>query len=173
MKSLLQTVSFAAICACTPVQMAQPSNVLIDMGQIETFSDGRCFANDISPAVIETVTIQEIESPEVRNEAGQVIRPAAFRTVKRQQIVRERAGIRFETVCPQNYTVERVSTLQRALKARGFYNGPISGTLDPATGAAIQQFQRLGGPDTVLLSIDTARKLGVIAFDRAALEAGE
>ena len=172
MKSFLLPSSFAVICACVPVQMTQPSNVLIDMGQIETANDGRCYANDISPAVIETVIIQEIENPEVRDANGQVTRPAAFRTVNRQQIVRERVGIRFETVCPQNYTIERVSTLQRALKARGFYNGPISGTLDRATGFAIQQFQRTDGPDTVLLSIATARKLGVVAFDRATLDAG-
>ena len=52
--------------------MTQPSNVLIDMGQIETANDGRCYANDISQAVIETVIIQEIESPEVRDANGQV-----------------------------------------------------------------------------------------------------
>ena len=75
MKSFLLPVSFTLICACVPVQMTQPSNVLIDMGQIETANDGRCYANDISPAVIETVIIQEIESPEVRDANGQVTPP--------------------------------------------------------------------------------------------------
>lgn len=171
MKSTL-AISLAVLAACTPAQVTQPSNVLIDMGQIETRGDGRCFAKDISPAVIETVTTQEVEIPEVRNDDGVVTRPATFRTVTRQQIVRERADIRFETLCPQNYTADRVRTLQRALKVRGFYDGPITGTLDRATGFAIQNFQRDGGPDTVLLSIETARKLGVVAFDRETLEKG-
>ncbi len=109
-----------AMVACDNAPASQPGNVLIDMGQIETHNDGRCFAKDISPAVIETVTLQEIETEAVRDETGAIIRPALFRTVTRQQILRERADIRFETVCPQNYTAERVSTLQRALKAHGF-----------------------------------------------------
>lgn len=168
MKSSL-ALSIALLAACAPAPVTQPINVLIDMGQIETRGDGRCFAKDISPAVIETVTTHEIETPETRDPSGIVTRPAMFRTVTRQQIVRERADIRFETLCPQNYTTERVSTLQRALKARGFYDGPITGTLDRATGFAIQNFQRESGPDTVLLSIETARKLGVVAFDRVTL----
>ncbi len=172
MKPLLLVLPILAVCACTPVATQQPANVLIDMGQIETRSDGRCFAKDISPAVIETVTTHELENAEVRDASGAIIRPATFRTVSRQQIVRERADIRFETVCPQNYTAERVSTLQRALKARGFYDGAITGTLDRATGFAIQRFQREDGPDTVLLAIETARKLGVVAFSRTALSNG-
>lgn len=169
MKPFLFALPFAALCACVTPPVSQPSNVLIDMGQIETRSDGRCFAKDISPAVIETVTTHELENQEVRADDGTVIRPATFRTIARQQIVRERADIRFETVCPQNYTDERVRTLQRALKARGFYAGEINGTLDRATGFAIQRFQREDGPDTVLLAIETARKLGVVAFDRDVL----
>lgn len=172
MKFLFLVIPVAALSACTPAPVAQPRNVLIDMGQIETRSDGRCFAKDISPAVIETVTTHELENPEVRDASGVVTSPATFRTVARQQIVRERSDIRFETVCPQNYTAERVQTLQRALKARGFYDGEITGTLDRATGFAIQRFQRIDGPDTVMLSIETARSLGVVAFDRATLDEG-
>jgi len=102
---------------------------------------------------------------EQRDESGVVTVPAAFRTMVRQQIVRERSEIRFETICPQNYSQDLVSTLQRALKARGFYTGPISGILDETTGTAIQRFQRQDGRDTPLLAIETARKLGVVAFD--------
>lgn len=172
MKPPLLTFPLLAIMACTPSASTQPKNVLNDMGRIETGSDGRCYAKDISPAVIETVTTQVLETAAKRDEQGLVIRPATFRTITRQQMVRERADIRFETVCPQNYTAERVKTLQRALKARGVYLGEINGILDRATGFAIQRFQREGGPDSVLLSTEAARKLGVIAFDRAALDAG-
>ncbi len=165
-------IPFLILAGCVAAPTNQPNNVLIDMGQIDTQSDGRCFAKDTQPAVIETVTIQEIDQPELRGPDGAVIRPASFRTITRQQIVRERNEIRFETVCPQNYSVEFVSTLQRALKARGLYNGFITGTLDQNTGASIQAFQRDDGPDTPLLAIDTARKLGIVALSRDALNAG-
>ncbi len=165
-------IPFLALGACASATAPAPDNVFIDMGQIETDATGRCFAKDTSPAVIETVTIQEIELPEVRDTNGPVIRPATFRTITRQQIVRERAEIRFETVCPQNYSAILVATLQRALKARGFYAGQISGTLDMQTGVAIQKFQRVDGLDTPLLSLDTARLLGLVALSKDTLNAG-
>lgn len=108
-------VPFLALAACVAAPVA-PDNVLIDMGQIETATDGRCFANDVASAVIETVTIQEVDQPELRDADGTITRPASFRTITRQQIVRERTDIRFETICPQNYTAEFVTTLQWALK---------------------------------------------------------
>ena len=171
MKPLIYATAIGALFACAPASM-QPKNVLIDVGQIETRRDGRCFANDTSPAVIQTVRVQEIERAEVRDAAGALVSPATFRTVIRQQIVQERAPIRFETVCPQNYTRDFVATLQRALTVRGVYTGPISGNLDDATGTATRVFQRRDGPDSVLLSLETARKLGIVAFDRGALDEG-
>ena len=166
-------IPFLALGACTPAVAPAPPNVLIDMGQIETQANGRCIANDTSPAVIETVTIQEIELPELRDANGTVTRPATFRTITRQQIVRERAEIRFETLCPQNYSAELVATLQRALKARGFYTEQISGTLDLQTGAAIQSFQRISGLDSPLLALETARQLGIVALSKDSLVTGQ
>ncbi|MDG1868755.1 MAG: hypothetical protein P8J00_13645 [Yoonia sp.] len=69
----------------------------------------------MASAVIETVTIQEVDQPELRDADGTITRPASFRTITRQQIVRERTDIRFETICPQNYTAEFVTTLRWAL----------------------------------------------------------
>lgn len=160
-------IPLLALVACAPVTAPAPANVLIDMGQIETETNGRCFAKDVAPAVIETVTIQEIDTPEIRNADGVVTSPASFRTVTRQQIIQERRDIRFETVCPQTYSAELVSTLQRALKARAFYAGQITGTLDAQTGTAIQRFQRQDGLDSPLLSLETARKLGLVALPRS------
>lgn len=130
-------IPFLVLGACRSAVAPAPNNVLIIMAPIETQANGRCIANDTSPTVIETVTIQEIELPELRAANSTVTRPATFRTITRQQIVRERAEIRFETVCPQNYSAELVAKLQRALKARGYYAVQINGTLDLQTGAAI------------------------------------
>lgn len=160
--------ALTAIGACSPPTVA-PDNVQVDMGQIETSLSGKCYATDTAPAIIETVTVQEIDTPEVRNDQGVVIQPASFRTVTRQNIVRDRQDIRFETVCPPVYTSEFVATLQRALAVRGIYAGQINGLLDATTSSAIQRFQRTDGPDTGLLSIETARKLGLVALDRSTL----
>ena len=165
---IIPAVGIAGLMACTPPQIA-PDNVLIDMGQITTSASGKCFGTDTTPAVIETVTVQEIAVPEVRNADGVVTQPETFRTVTQQNILRERAEIRFETVCPPAYTREFVSTLQRALTVRGFYAGAITGTLDAQTNAAVRKFQRRDGPDTGLLTLQTARKLGIVAQDRSTL----
>lgn len=63
--------------ACAPPQ-THPDNVAIDMGNIRTTLSGKCFANDVTPAIIETVTVQEIATPEERNADGTVARPATF-----------------------------------------------------------------------------------------------
>lgn len=131
---------------------------------IETDAQGRCFGRDITPAVIETVTAQELDRPAVLDAAGTVTAPAAYRTVTRQQIVRDRSEVQFETLCPPAFTHDLVATLQRALTARGFYRGPINGILDAATGRAVQDFQRSNGPDSPLLSIEAARRLGLVAL---------
>ena len=148
--------------------MAPPPNVSVDMGEITTTGDGRCFATDTTPAVIETVTVQEIATPEARNADGVVVRPAVFRTVVRQNIVRDRQVVRFETVCPPVYTPQFVASLQRALTVRGLYQGPISGNLDDQTSSAIRRLQAQGGLEVGLLTIEAARGLGLVAFGRAA-----
>ena len=71
-------IPFLVLGACTSAVAPAPNNVLIDMAPIETQANGRCIANDTSPAVIETVTIQEIELPELRAANGTVTRPATL-----------------------------------------------------------------------------------------------
>ena len=157
-------IALLTLGACTPVPNNQSKIMLIDMGQIEIQIDGRCFAKDMSPALIETVTTQHIISPEIRNVANIVTKSATFQTITRQKIINERTSIRFETVCPQYYTTNFVMTLQRALKARGVYTGTISGILDLQTSEAIQRFQRMDELDTPIMSLKTAQYLGIIAI---------
>jgi hypothetical protein len=128
---------------------------------IEIGTDGRCFATDTTPAVIETVTAQVLDRPAEIAPDGTVTAPAAYRTVTRQEITRERTEVSFETLCPPSYTADFVSSLQRALALRGFYTGPVTGIMDIPTGRAVQDFQRIEGPDSPILSIETARTLGL------------
>lgn len=126
---------------------------------------GACWAQDVSPLTIETVTDQIQVSPEERAPDGSVLRPAAFRSETRQKIVQERTEIWFQAPCPEEFTVAFVASLQRALKARALYLAPVTGAMDATTEAAIQQYQAERGLDSPKLSLAAARQLGLIAGD--------
>ena len=72
----------------------------------------------------------------------------------------------FEIPCPPAFTVEFVSTLQRALQARGQYSGAVSGNMDDATRRAVLAVQTAAGLPSDVLSIETARDLGIVAVPR-------
>ncbi len=138
--------------------------------QIAHDADGRCYGRVVTPALIQTVTDQVmVQPPEVLSD-GTVTAPAAFRTVTRQEIVRERREVEFEAVCPADMTPEFIASLQRALTVRGYYSGSITGILDSRTRRAIQAFQGQAGMTSHLLDIRTARELGLI--ERTAAELG-
>ena len=124
-----------------------------------------CWAGDVTPAVIETVTEQVQATPERRAADGTLIAAATFRTETYQKIVSERRSVWFQTPCPEAYTVEFVATVQRALKARGLYLLPVTGEIDAATRAAIRAWQRPRGLDSDRLALATARALGIVATD--------
>lgn len=125
--------------------------------------DGSCWASDTTPAVIETVTEQQIITDEVRDAAGKVTTPAAFETKTHQRMVQEHEDVWFRAPCPAEITVGYVATLQRALKARGLYQQPVTGLMDAATSEAIRQFQADRGLDSPQLSLAAAQELGISA----------
>lgn len=155
-----------AACAAQPAvpPTAGPQVPSLIAAEIEFGANGRCYGRDISPAVLETVTAQVLETPAITGPDGAVVAPATYRSEIRQQIVRERQEVVFETLCPPDYTAEFVATLQRALAARGLFDGASTGVMDLRTGRAVQAFQRYGGPDSPLLSIAAARRLGIVAL---------
>ena len=126
---------------------------------------GTCWGQDVTPAHVETVTEHVMVEPAAP--AADVTRPGAavYRTETRQRIVREREEVWFRTPCADEMTPELVETLQRALTARGLYQGPVTGEMDAATRRAVRHFQRRQGLDSGLLSLTAARQLGIVAFD--------
>lgn len=134
--------------------------------------DGRCYAKDTTPAVIETQTERVLISPASYNADGTLYAPEQYRTISKQVIVKDRTELSFETPCPQLLTEERTSTLQRALKARGYYKGPITARMDFITKTAIRKFQKERGTDSSYLTMQTAQLLGVIEYHREDLENG-
>lgn len=128
---------------------------------------GSCWGKDVSPAVIETVTEQVLLQPAQVADDGTVHAPAIFKTETRQQIVRERKELWFETPCPAVMDAGFVSSLQRALKARKLYRGAVSGEMDGPTRRAVRRYQAAQGLDSSILSIAAARQLGLVAYPRA------
>ena len=120
--------------------------------------------------MIETVTEQVQVKPAKVNPDGTIGSPPVYRTEARQQIVSQRIDNWFETPCPEALSAEFNASLQRALSVRGYYIGQINGEMDAATRAAVQSFQRVDGPDSGVLSLATARKLGLIAVERTPSE---
>ena len=125
--------------------------------------EGTCWHRNISPAVIETVTEQVIVRPAERDAAGNILKPATFRTVTRQDIIRPRSDSWIETPCPEQMTPGFIASVQRALAARGYYQGPITGRMDASTRISLRRYQKEAGLDSSALSLDTARQLGLIA----------
>ena len=124
-----------------------------------------CWGKHTSPAVIETVTHQVMLQPAEVLADGSVTRPAVFKTETRQNIVRPRQETWFESPCPEDLTPELISSVQRALAARGIFRGSINGQMDRATLAAIRRYQEPQGLDSSILSLAAARQLGLIAIN--------
>lgn len=129
-----------------------------------TDDSGTCWARDVTPAVIETVTEQVEAVPASLGEDG-VARPAVYHSVTQQHIVKDREEVWFATPCPADMTVDFVATVQRALKARGFYMLPLTGEMDAPTRDAIRRFQEPLGLDSPVLSLGAARDLGIVTTD--------
>lgn len=123
---------------------------------------GQCWTSDITPAVIETVSEQVIATPAVTDASGAVISPATYATSTHQRIVRDRQTIHIRTPCPEDLTPDFIASVQRALKARGYYLLPVSGVMDAPTLDAIRRFQDPLGLDSPVLSLAGAKTLGLV-----------
>lgn len=127
---------------------------------------GSCWGRDVTPAIVETLSNQILVQPAEVMDDGTVISPGIYRTESQQRIVRERREIWFETPCEDVWTEEFTASLQRALKVRGMFYGTVTGHQDGRTRAAIRRYQSAGGLDSVILSLESARRLGLVAVAR-------
>lgn len=122
----------------------------------EGAAPGTCWAKQIKPAVVQTTRTQSILS----GENGESI----YQTETSQSIIEERQEVWFEVPCRRVMTEEFIKALQRALKARGQYQGPITGVMDERTAKGVRLFQAPMGIDSHILSMAAAQQLGLIAF---------
>ncbi|TNF20359.1 MAG: peptidoglycan-binding protein [Rhodobacteraceae bacterium] len=168
------TAVLAVLAACTHSPPEAPATrfafTALEAARIPAPADapaGTCWARDVTPAVVETQTAQVIVQPAILNSDGSLLAPAIYATETEQQIVEPRREYVFETLCAPEITPEFIASLQRALQARGRYGGAITGTITPETELAIRDFQRGQGLETRLLTMQTARQLGLAAVARS------
>jgi Putative peptidoglycan binding domain len=131
-------------------------------------AEGECWHRMGRPALFETVTEQVLVTPEQRDAAGAITRPAVFRTETRQSELRARQQVWFRIPCRSAVDSESVfvASLQRALKARGLYGGAVTGTMDDATETAVLRYQAANGLESSVLSLAAAQALGLISVVR-------
>lgn len=163
---------FLAACTPPPPLPTAPDKTTFASEILRTPDDsqplgpeGACFARDSSPAVIETVTEQVQLTPETRAEDGSILSPATYRTKTATRMLRDRETVWFRAPCPSEMTPDFIASLQRALKARGYYLASLTGTLDAATTDALRRYQTDRGLDSRQLSLAAARDLGLVTTD--------
>lgn len=127
---------------------------------------GECWAGDLIPAVIETVTEQIEIAPARPASGGKPAVPASYQSRVQQRILSDRSDVWFLVPCPEQLTPDTVASLQRALKVRGLYRGAVTGGMDAATATAVRRFQAPQGLDSQKLSLAAARQLGLVAYAR-------
>lgn len=137
-----------------------------DAVTVSDLPNGPCYVTDTTPALIETAIVQTEETPAVLNQDGSIKTPAVFQTRSNPRIIQERQEVAFETPCDGETNPEFIATLQRALKARGHLKGAVTGELDTRTRTAIRSYQADHGLNSDILSISSARELGLVAYQR-------
>ena len=163
-------VALAVLAGCEngAVDQGSPSN---EPGIVGASQDvppeappGTCWDKITGASVTGTVTKQVLVKPADLTADGQIENPAVYRNETRQTIVREGDKTWFETPCPDVFTEEFVTSLQRALAARKLYDAPISGMMSAATRTAVRKYQEPLGLSSEILSITAARSLGLIPY---------
>jgi len=137
MHRALTFAALAALVACVPVAVpdrgAPPPAVEVTLSvQPPEGASDRCFARDDAPA-------------------PRALAPDPSGT----------PALWFEIPCDAEADPALISALQRALAARGLLDGPVTGTLDTQTRAAIARYQAPLRLRSEVLSLTAARELGL------------
>jgi hypothetical protein len=168
--ALLGLISFA-LTACDmpplgPGGTTKQGKFQIAQDAPEGAATGTCWGKTETAAIIETVTREVLVQPAQVSSDGRIQQPAIYKKQARQEIVQEREVNWTQIVCITQLTEDFTASLQRALDARGFYRGPVTGLMDNRTRNGIRKFQAVDGFENGILTVAAARKLGLIAVPR-------
>lgn len=171
MRLVTSGVFLAALAACDTGAPRAPESADLSQGVMRLrgpdaapppAGPGACWTSDVTPAIIETVSEQVIATPAITDGTGRVISPATYASSSHQRILRDRQTVHIRTPCPADMTPEFVASVQRALKARGYYLAPVTGLMDAPTLDAVRRFQEPLGLDSPVLSLAGAKTLGLV-----------
>ena len=111
------------------------------------------------PAEYQTVTVRKLVEPAKER---RIDIPAEYETVvKREKTSEGRLEWR-SILCETNTSAGVISSLQRALKMRGYDPGNIDGVLGTETLEAVRQYQRSKGLASGQLTMETLKSLNVM-----------
>jgi hypothetical protein len=138
--ALITAFALGALVGCQGTQ-PQVSRAPSDTSILQQArsDDGTCWGSDVLPARMDYET-NVIASAEVQV---------------------------FAVPCPELFSQSFVETLQRALAARGHFASDVTGFVDTNTRSAILTFQQDQGFNSSVLTLESARTLGLLAYDRA------
>lgn len=166
-KARITFAALLALGACTELDI---SNIQ-DISATEELrppdaEPGACYGHEVQPAMFETVTEHVVVREATYDDTGSMLTPAAYRTDTVHRLVRERSNLWFKKPCPADMDEKFIASVQRALQARGLLAGRITGEWDQRTLRAVRKYQQGFGLDSGTLSLDSARKLGLVAVER-------
>lgn len=159
---IVATFGLGGLVACAPV--LPDGTTRTTQQRPQGAPEGTCWDKIITPAVVETITAQVQVQPAKVAPDGTVLQPAIYQTDTHQNMVQHRSERWFQTPCPADMTPEFIASVQRALQARDYYTGPITGQMDVPTRTALRLYQLRNGLDTDILSLETARSLGLVSI---------
>lgn len=88
--------------------------------------------------------------------------PETYKTVTKTLEAAPARTVWTSVLCDVNTTPDVVVRLQRALKSAGHYRGPIDGVIGSQTTSGIRSYQAAQGVEADILTIDNAKKLGIL-----------
>lgn len=93
----------------------------------------------VIPAVYKTVYVKELVEPA---KVQKIEIPPKYDYVTKRVKVKDEQFLWVKVLCKDNMTKDTIVKLQKALKSKGYYRGPIDGIYGPLTQEAVVNFQR-------------------------------
>jgi regulator of extracellular matrix RemA (YlzA/DUF370 family) len=111
-----------------------------------------------TPARYTTVRIKKLIQPASER---RIAIPATYKTITKKKKIAEGYAKWVPIVCQSSINSTMITQVQRALKAKGFYNGPIDGIWGAASKSATRAYQKAKGLPVAGLSMATMQSLGI------------
>ena len=129
-----------------------------------------CRVKISDPAIYETVTEKKLIAPAKFSSSGRQIAPPTYQNTIIYRVVRERAVRWFDTPCEDEINADLIVSLQRALAARGYFNGKLTAMMDHDTKVALRRYQAENGLNSDILARQTVIDFGLLPVPRDILE---